>query len=291
MRRTIICLTCLATLPGCVLWRRPPPPPASPAGGPAAPSRAPAPAPPAPVSSAEECARIAELAGGGEHKPAVEAMWPLIETGHRCPAEIESAARDSFRRLAEADAFLHQGETRRGAGDLAGAEESMRAALAVYPSYPRAARLLDEVARQRAEQRRSAAESAHPAAIADAGAEPVEPVVTADDEQRRHRRRLVEQSLGEARDAQARDELEGAARLTLQALDAEPHEPGLKLQLIEFAERLGLALFSDGSLQRAKEIWQRALALDDANVKLRSYLEQVQRRLDSLERIKQPGSG
>lgn len=215
--------------------------------------------PPSPVPdpSAAECARIAELAAGGEHKPASDAHTALRGSGTVCTPEVEAAAELSRGRLAEADALLHEARAQRREGDLDAATASLRGALEIYPRYQWAAKLLEDVESERA-------------------AEP-------------ELRRQVTRHLELARAAEQRQELDDAARLTLLALAGRPAEPGLRSEVATYAERLGLALFSEGALSLAKQLWQGALELGGESPKLTSYLEQVQRRIDSLEQIRAPG--
>lgn len=244
------------------------------------------------------CERIAALAAGGEHKPATEEMAAVRDAGLSCPPAVETAAAESRRRLEEADALLLAGRERRAAGELAAARDAMRGALSVYPDYHWATKLLGDVEEELEERLSSLkAQAAERQQAGDLGGalELLEEAARLEPESaelasglRSHQRRVVERSLDGARAAEERRELDEAARLALRALDIRPAEPDLRLRVLEYAERLGLALFSDGALARAKEVWQRALDLDQANPKLLDYLDQVQQRLDKLEQIRTP---
>lgn len=218
------------------------------------PTALPEPADPLPT---DECRRIADLAVGGEHKPAADALAALRLEDRDCPADVAAAGSASSSRVAEADALLHEAQARQQAGDLDGAEDSLRAALEIYPRYEWAQKLLRDVERLREEQPGRSEEIASRLRLARAAAE--------------------------------RKELDSAARLTLEALKARPAEPELRQELAAFAERLGLTLFSEGALESAKQLWQAALALVGDSPKLADYLEQVQRRIDSLEKIRDSG--
>ncbi len=61
-------------------------------------------------------------------------------------------------------------------------------------------------------------------------------------------------------------------------------------EVVNFARLLGLKLYSIGELSRAKEIWINALIVDPENPKLKSYLEEVETRLENLDRIKKGDS-
>jgi len=79
---------------------------------------------------------------------------------------------------------------------------------------------------------------------------------------------------------------ETAARHTLYILKlSESGEPD-STQIVEFARLLGMKFYSTGKFSRARELWESALAIDPGNRKLTGYLEEVETRLENLDRIK-----
>jgi len=105
--------------------------------------------------------------------------------------------------------------------------------------------------------------------------------------ERRHER--IKTRFDDAMDMEKRGDLDAAADHTLSILElALPGEP-LTGEIVEFSRLLGMKLYSAGKLSRAKELWSQALVIEPENLKLQSYLKEVQTRLDNLDRIKKRG--
>ncbi|MGD8353874.1 MAG: hypothetical protein PVJ01_06875 [Pseudomonadota bacterium] len=79
------------------------------------------------------------------------------------------------------------------------------------------------------------------------------------------------------------DTAAGHATYVLELLVSADRAPG---QIVEFARLLGMKLYSAGELSKAREVWEKALAVDPGNMKLQGYLREVDTRLDNLDRIK-----
>ncbi len=250
----------------------------------------------------ERCHEVEALAAAGEHKPAAVALAALTEAGVGCPEPALAAAAASAARWEEADAHLLRAQQSKEAGDLAAARAAYRQALEVYPRYYWASRLLarlEETIQARAVELAATAAAARDAGdlqaelearSAAAALDPADPAPAAD--LARLRRQLAEKNLSLARHAEQLGDLAEAGRRLEQALTAGPiTDPDLRQGLVDYARLLGLRFFSDGDLTRAREVWTRALALDDANEKLREYLRQVEERLLSLGRIQHEDGG
>jgi len=105
--------------------------------------------------------------------------------------------------------------------------------------------------------------------------------------ERRHER--IKKRFDDAMDTEKKGDLDAAAGHTLYILElAVPGEP-LAGEIVEFSRLLGVKLYSAGELSRAKELWAQALEIEPENLKLQSYLKEVQTRLDNLDRIKKRG--
>jgi tetratricopeptide (TPR) repeat protein len=100
------------------------------------------------------------------------------------------------------------------------------------------------------------------------------------------RSRLINQRYSVARETEQKGEIEVAAGHASYVLElSRPNDP-FTPEVVEFARLLGVKLFSAGKLVRAKEVWSAAYDLDPENEKLDNYLNEVNARLESLEKIK-----
>ena len=57
--------------------------------------------------------------------------------------------------------------------------------------------------------------------------------------------------------------------------------------VVEFARLLGLKFYAKGRFTQAREVWNLALAQDPNNRKLKGYLDEVRKRLDSIKKIQE----
>lgn len=257
----------------------------------------------APVKPRESsrCDRVVSLCGAGEHKPALDELTELERQGIVCRDEVRAAAERSVAKVKQADSLIKAAQGKRAAGDLAGARESLDQALVVYPKYYWAKKQLLEVERAIAsevEGFKLRAEQLESAGNLQAAVDTYQRVLSlvpgdADVQQRiiRLRGPMSEKKLGLARAAESRGELAAAADLLMQAIDTAPAGSQLRMSLVDYARLLGLKLFSGGELTRARDLWLRGLTLEPGDEKLRDYLEEVKRRLESLERIKAKEDG
>jgi tetratricopeptide (TPR) repeat protein len=106
---------------------------------------------------------------------------------------------------------------------------------------------------------------------------------------RRHKK--IRQKFDDAVDREKKGDLDAAAGHTLYILDLAIPGEQLSKEIVEFARLLGMKHYSAGELSRAKELWAGALLVDPGNLKLQSYLKEVEARLDNLDRIKKGGTG
>ncbi len=250
-----------------------------------------------PLNVEAECSQAARLSAVGEHKPAVDGLETVLRAGATCPDAVMTAVKDSGRRLADADELARVGLEARKVGDIATAKESFHLALVVYPKYYWVQKLVHDLPadslpevqalREAAAERLSsglpeeALELLEQAALmSSAGPEVAE-------EMARIRTEVAIVRLSEARRAQQTGDLSRAAERTKEALAAQPDQPVLE-QVVDFARRLGLHLFSTGELIKARNLWDAALSLDQGNALLGQYLEEVNARLRNLDAIKDP---
>ena len=91
-------------------------------------------------------------------------------------------------------------------------------------------------------------------------------------------------------DKEKKGDLDAAAGHTLFILELSVPGEQLPTEIVEFARLLGMKFYSAGELSRAKELWAMALDVDPGNLKLQSYLKEVETRLDNLDRIKKRGT-
>lgn len=70
-------------------------------------------------------------------------------------------------------------------------------------------------------------------------------------------------------------------------LSEPPMEKGRLDEVVEFARLLGLKFYAKGRFTQARETWNLALAQDPKNRKLKGYLDEVRKRLDSIEKIQE----
>ena len=105
------------------------------------------------------------------------------------------------------------------------------------------------------------------------------------------RNKHIRERFDDAVEKEKMGDLDAAASHTLYILELS--EPGEQLftQIVEFGRLLGMKFYSAGELSRAKELWAKALAIDPENLKLQSYLKEVDTRLNNLDRIKKDGTG
>lgn len=241
-----------------------------------------------------ECARVASLAAAGEHKPAVDLFDELRAAGGGCPAPVAQAAAGSRELLGRADDQVRAALAARDAGDLAAARRRLGEALEIYPRYYWVQKLESELgqtadrevealreraaaelAAGRAEEAVAALEraSALPGGAARVSAE----LVAA-------REALVEARLSAAYEAQRNGRLEAAVEEVRKAVAAGP-DGAARDRVVEFGLRLGQKLFAAGSLVDARAVWTAVLSLAPGDPTLRQFLEQVETRLEKLERI------
>jgi tetratricopeptide (TPR) repeat protein len=100
----------------------------------------------------------------------------------------------------------------------------------------------------------------------------------------------ISQRFNDAVDSEKKGDMDAAATHILFVLDLTAPGEQLSAEIVELARLLGLKLYSAGELSRAKELWVNALVIDPGNLKLQSYLKEVEVRLDSLDRIKKEGN-
>ncbi len=245
-----------------------------------------------------ECRQAAGLVEAGEHKPAIESLDLVLRAGASCDDQVLGAVQESQRLLAAADELARHGLDARRAGDVAGARDSFRRALAVYPKYYWVQRLEQDLP---ADSSSELAELREAASAAEASGRPEMAIELLERaaglpsagpeiavEIGRLRAELVAARLGAARHAQRTGNLAQALTWTEEAIAARPAPP-LQEQVVEFARRLGLTLFSAGELVQARRLWNAALSIDEANGLLRQYLDEVEARLKTLDAIKDDG--
>jgi len=104
------------------------------------------------------------------------------------------------------------------------------------------------------------------------------------------RREVIEQMLGDALDKEKEGDLNAAEDHTLNVLELSLPGDRQSAEIVTFARLLGMKFYSAGELSRAKELWAKALLIDPGNLKLQSYLEEVETRLGNLDRIKKGGT-
>lgn len=271
-----------------------------------APSTAPPPAQPVVVSEPpvvvpemeSECVQALRLFEAGEHKPAVDSLDAVLRAGASCDDDVLGAVGEAQRVLAEADAMARRGLEQRAAGEIAAARSSFREALDVYPKYywvqkleqdlpPDPSPALDRL-RQQAAAALAAGRSEEALELLEQAA--VLPVAGPElsDQIAGLRTQLTLARIEQARQAQRSGDLERAVERTERAIELRPTAPALD-EVVDFARRLGLSLFSAGELVKARDLWGAALSLDQANDLLRQYLDEVEARLRTLDAIKDNG--
>ena len=62
-------------------------------------------------------------------------------------------------------------------------------------------------------------------------------------------------------------------------------------EIVEFARLLGLKFYSRGRFSQAREVWNLALTQDPKNRKLKGYLDEVEKRLESIKKIQEESDG
>ena len=238
------------------------------------------------------CDRVAQLAADGQLKPAVEEMKSLLDQNIDCPEDVLAAVKHSNEVLADADDHIRSALEKRRQGDLLGARAGLATALDLYPKYYWADKLQRDVTQRieasAAREARQREDRPEPAISA-----PEPPLLAAEEEAReiseveRNSVMLAERRLSLARYEEQRGNLDEAESLIVLALGSGTSDPDLQTELIESARLVGLSLFSAGELTRARNLWTRALALDEGNDKLIEYLAEVEERLEGLQRIKE----
>ena len=223
------------------------------------------------------CSEIARIAEAGDHKPAVDLFDDLLREAAPCPPEVQALATVSRVQLGLADDFVRSSTAKKQAGDVRGARADLASALEAYPKYYWAKKLLRDLGEPPAEQEDATGASAPKAheETAEVGAD-VEVL----------RQLIAEQNLELARIAEHEGDLPAAQRWAIQALKSEPGDPALREDIVEYARLLGLKFFSAGELTPARDLWVAALSLDSEDARLRSYLRQVDERLQNLEEIR-----
>jgi tetratricopeptide (TPR) repeat protein len=106
--------------------------------------------------------------------------------------------------------------------------------------------------------------------------------------ERRHEH--IRQRFDGAVDKEKKGDLDAAASHTLDILELSIPGEQLSAEIVEFARLLGMKFYSAGELSRAKELWVGALVIDPENLKLQTYLKEVETRLNNLDRIKKGGT-
>ena len=105
---------------------------------------------------------------------------------------------------------------------------------------------------------------------------------------RRHEH--IRQRFDDAVEKEKMGDMDAAANHTLYILDLSVPGEQSSTQIVMFARLLGMKFYSAGELSRARELWAKALVVDPGNLKLQSYIKEVDTRLDNLDRIKKGGS-
>jgi tetratricopeptide (TPR) repeat protein len=106
---------------------------------------------------------------------------------------------------------------------------------------------------------------------------------------RRHEH--IKQRFDDALASEKEGDMDAAAVQTLHVLELSVPGGQMSTDIVMFARLLGMKFYSAGELSRAKELWTKALIIDPENLKLKSYLKEVDARLDNLDRIKKGGAG
>ena len=101
---------------------------------------------------------------------------------------------------------------------------------------------------------------------------------------------FIKQRFDDALDKEKEGDLDAAAGHTLSVLELSVSGEQLSADIVMFARLLGMKFYSIGELSRAKELWAKALLIDPENLKLQSYLKEVETRLDNLDRIIKGGA-
>ena len=104
------------------------------------------------------------------------------------------------------------------------------------------------------------------------------------------RNEYVRNRLTEAVEKEKEGDLDIAEEQVLHILKMSGPGDQTSDEVVNFARLLGLKLYSIGELSRAREIWTGALVVDPENPKLKSYLDEVETRLENLDRIKKGDS-
>ncbi|UCG37987.1 MAG: hypothetical protein JSV00_07220 [bacterium] len=103
---------------------------------------------------------------------------------------------------------------------------------------------------------------------------------------RERRVAVMDQRMAVVREAEQKGNVDlAASHLKFVLTMSRPGDPG-RTEMVEYARLLGLKLFSDGQLTRARELWNQALGCDPGNRRLEKYLQEVTSRLESLERFR-----
>ena len=97
---------------------------------------------------------------------------------------------------------------------------------------------------------------------------------------------IIDQRLNVAVEAEQRGDLAVAAGHLSYVLGFEMNEGPRTTQTVEFARLLGMKLYSAGMLSMARDIWILAQKHDPGNDKLRTYIQEVNLRLEKLEMLK-----
>lgn len=262
-----------------------------------------------------ECSRIAGLARSGEHKPAVDAYREMEGKGRSCPSDIQGAVSLSRSKLDKADAYVHKALKRRKDGNLLSARANLQLALEIYPRYYWVQTLIKKVERSiqaeldslkheavyfesngDPEGALSRIQDAMNLSPGDRGLESeaarLQKVIAGSVAQLSIQRRQenIRLRFEDAVEKEKKGDLTAAEGHTLYILEMSESGDPLSGRIVEFARLLGMKLYSAGELSRAKELWVRALAIDQGNLKLQGYLKEVETRLEKLDRIKKGGN-
>jgi tetratricopeptide (TPR) repeat protein len=103
---------------------------------------------------------------------------------------------------------------------------------------------------------------------------------------RERRTALVTRRLAEAIESEQKGDLDAAAD-NLSGVLVLVGDKDLQIgQAVEFARLLGMKFYSAGRMSKARDLWVLALEKDPGNEKMKRYIEEVNLRLEKLEKLK-----
>ena len=253
------------------------------------------------VKKAFEEKRKGNLAGARENLTKALAVYPRYYWVKKLLGVVDRSLALRVEGLMEEAQYLE------AQSDLEGARDRLYQALALLPDKPdlkaSVARLEREIQTGRLHQR--AEESLEKArfyldqkrfldaqrTIEEGNALIVKPMEAGHllDEIHRFRQDWAVEALAAAGKAEKTGDLGGAFYYVGVALSQGPLDEDVLNDIIEFSRLLGMKFYSKGKLSQAQEVWTLALGYDPNNSKLRSYLEEVEDRLESLKKIQEEG--